>query len=56
MDEDKGLVLPRLVKELLVADFIHHLESLDSFLFGDTDELLLESTQAVGSVKVEESF
>jgi hypothetical protein len=46
MDKDKGLVFSRLVKELLVADFVHDLELFDGFLFRgtDKDKLSLEPT------------
>ena len=56
VDKDEDLVLPRLVKELLVADFVHRLESLDSLLFSDIDDLLLKSTPTIGGIKVEESL
>ena len=44
-----------LLQKLFVADFVHVLETLDRFLIGDADELLLQSTRPEGGVKSEET-
>jgi len=56
MHENQCLVLVCLIKDFLVADFIHNLVSLDRLLFRNADESLLEPTSLVGSVKVEQAL
>jgi len=56
MNEHESLVLPHLVEDLLIADFIHDLIALNSLLLGDAYELLLQTTWLKGCIEIEQAF
>ena len=56
MNKHDDLIFASLLHDFFIRNFVHELETLNSFALGDANVLLFEGARAIGGVKIKEAL